>query len=128
MPIIALPCSRRALQSWAACALLALPFVPATSVADEPPIAIAASDETFAFTPSTVMVHAGQPVTLALHSSSGVHGVASAELGITTTLIRPNHPVNVTFTPAKVGTYIVHCAQVCGIGHAGMAFTVQVAP
>lgn len=87
-----------------------------------------ATDDTFTFSPAEIVTHVGQQETLQLRSTSGVHGVSSAQLGIDTTLIRPNHPVMVTFTPKEAGRYVVHCAYVCGIGHAGMAFSVQVDP
>jgi heme/copper-type cytochrome/quinol oxidase subunit 2 len=107
-------------------ALLAL--AAASSKAENSPIQMTASAETFAFTPSKISARVGEPVTIDVSSTEGVHGLMSPELGIEMTLIRPNHPVTVAFTPKKPGTYFVHCANVCGLGHAGMAFTVDVQP
>jgi len=38
----------------------------------------------------------------------------------------PGTPVDVTVTPKKAGTYILHCAIMCGAGHPNMALTVRV--
>jgi heme/copper-type cytochrome/quinol oxidase subunit 2 len=117
-----------AARRWSILGLVAALFCPVASTADDSFVAMAASDDTFSFSPAEIVAHVGQQETIQLTSTGGVHGVASAELGIDTTLIRPNHPVAVTFTPKEAGRYVVHCANVCGIGHAGMAFTVQVEP
>ncbi len=111
--------------------MLALSLVALLSAAiraDNAPVAISASAETFAFTPDKIVAHAGVPLSIELTSAAGVHGIASDELGIPTTLIRPHRPVMVSFTPKTTGDVVVHCAFVCGIGHDGMAFTVHVEP
>jgi len=111
--------------------MLALSLVALLSAAiraDDAPVAISASAETFAFTPDKSVAHAGVPLSIELTSTAGVHGIASDELGIPTTLIRPHRPVMVSFTPKTAGDVVVHCAFVCGIGHQGMAFTVHVEP
>ena len=82
----------------------------------------------FAFTPSKVVAHVGEPTTLRLTAREGVHGLASKDLAIETTIIRPDNPVEVTFTPAKAGEYEVHCAFVCGVGHPNMKLIVEVDP
>ncbi len=119
---------RHATPVWSMFALLVALLTPVASTADDSFVSMAASDETFSFSPTEIVAHVGQLETIQLTSTGGVHGVASAELGIDTTLIRPNHPVAVSFTPKTPGRFIVHCANVCGIGHAGMAFTVKVEP
>jgi cytochrome c oxidase subunit 2 len=108
--------------------LCAALLIPIASTADDSSVEMTASDDSFSFSPNEVVAHVGQLETIQLRSIGGVHGVASKELGIDTTLIRPNQPVAVSFTPKEPGQYIVHCALVCGIGHKGMAFTVQVEP
>lgn len=89
-----------------------------------PPIDIVASN--WKFTPSTITVHVGEAQTLHLTSSEGVHGIQSDDLGIANTMILPNKFVDVTFTPKKAGTYVVHCSVVCGAGHPNMTLTVKV--
>ncbi len=78
------------------------------------------------FTPATIVAHVGKETTLRLTSSEGVHGIESAELGIAKTMIMPGKFVEVKFTPKKAGTYVVHCAIMCGAGHADMALTIKV--
>lgn len=80
------------------------------------------------FTPSTIQLHVGQTTTLRLTSNEGVHGLQSDDLGIPQTAIVPGSFTTVDVTPKKAGTYVVHCAIVCGAGHPNMALTVQVLP
>jgi len=87
-------------------------------------VGIVASD--WKFTPGTITVHLNKPTTLHLSSREGVHGLASPELGIPNTMIVPNGKVTVTFTPKKLGTYVIHCAVMCGAGHANMKLVVKV--
>jgi heme/copper-type cytochrome/quinol oxidase subunit 2 len=115
-------------RRWSILGLLVALQCPSQSTADDSFITMTASDDTFAFAPNEVVAHVGQQETIELRSTGGVHGVASPELGIDPTLIRPNHAVSVSFTPKEPGQYVVHCANVCGIGHKGMAFTVRVEP
>ena len=78
------------------------------------------------FTPDTITVPPGEPTTLRLTSSEGVHGLKSDELNIPDTTIMPNKFVSVTFTPKKEGTFVLHCSVVCGPGHSKMTLTVKV--
>ena len=78
------------------------------------------------FTPGVIIVHAGQPVALHLTSAAGVHGIESSDFGIPMTMITPGSDKTVTFTPEKVGTYVIHCAIMCGPDHANMKFVVKV--
>jgi heme/copper-type cytochrome/quinol oxidase subunit 2 len=111
---------------WSLAGLIFGMLCPIASTADDSFVTMTATDETFSFSPSEIVAHVGELETIQLTSAGGVHGVASPELGIDTTLIRPKHPVEVTFTPRQAGQYVVHCANVCGIGHKGMAFVVRV--
>jgi len=103
-------------------------LTPVASGADDSVVDMTASADTFTFSPDKIVAHVGQLETIDVKSIAGEHGIGSAELGIDTQLIRPNRTTTVSFTPAKAGTYVVHCAYVCGIGHAGMAFSVDVEP
>lgn len=80
------------------------------------------------FTPNTIQLHVGQPTTLRLTSSEGVHGLQSDELGIPLTTISAGVFQTVTVTPKKAGKYVLHCAIMCGAGHPNMALTVNVVP
>ncbi|MBV8164865.1 MAG: cupredoxin domain-containing protein [Candidatus Eremiobacteraeota bacterium] len=91
-----------------------------------PTIDIVASN--WKFTPAKISIPVNEETTLRLTSSSGVHGIASDDLGIATTKITPGDFQLVKFTPKKAGTYVLHCAVVCGPGHSDMALTIEVTP
>jgi cytochrome c oxidase subunit 2 len=91
-----------------------------------PTIDIVASN--WKFTPATITVPVNEPTKLRVTSSSGVHGLESAELGIPKTTITPGNFQIITFTPTKAGTYVLHCAVVCGPGHGDMTLTIVVTP
>jgi cytochrome c oxidase subunit 2 len=112
----------RLLAAFFVCALVAV----TGSIASADPITVTASSDGFA--PASITVHVNQPVTIALTSSGGVHGVQSSELGISQTMIEPGSTSNVTFTPKKVGDFILHCSVPCGPGHAKMALAIHVVP
>ena len=111
----------------AAAAVLALAavLVPVPASA-HPTIDIAVAN--WKFTPATITVPVGEPTTLRLTSTSGVHGIQSDDLGIPMTNIPNGKLVEVTFTPKKAGTYVLHCMIFCGPGHADMKLTVVVTP
>ena len=100
-------------------------IVPAAApAAAHPSIDIVASN--WKFTPDTIELHVGETTTLRLTSSEGVHGLASDDLGIPTTTITPGSFKTITVTPKKAGKYVLHCAVMCGAGHANMTLTVNV--
>jgi cytochrome c oxidase subunit 2 len=102
---------------------LAAALVPVPASA-HPTIDIAVAN--WKFTPSKITIPVGEPTTLRLTSTSGVHGVKSDELGIPMTTIPNGKLVEITFTPKKAGTYVIHCQIFCGPGHADMTLTVVV--
>jgi cytochrome c oxidase subunit 2 len=114
----------RNLSLCVAFAIFAFGSIATTVVAQESPVNVVASN--WKFTPNTLHVHLGAPVTLHLTSSEGVHGIKSDELGIPNTVIMPGKAVDVTFTPKKAGTFVVPCSVVCGAGHPDMKLMVEV--
>src|SRR5690242_14916994 len=98
----------------AALVAAAVSLIPATSSA-HPSIDIAVAN--WKFTPDKITIPLGEPTTLRLTSTSGVHGIKSDELGIPMTTIPNGKTVEVTFTPKKAGTYVLHCEVFCGPGH-----------
>jgi cytochrome c oxidase subunit 2 len=98
----------------------------AASAAPAPQIVTITASATNLFSPSAITVHAGQPVELKLVGISGVHGVESSALGIPATTIMPGTTQTVTFTPAKAGTYILHCTIPCGMDHGKMMIVITV--
>ena len=110
----------------AAAAVLSMSGVlsSAAPASAHPSIDIAVANWKFA--PSTITIPVGEPTTLRLTSTSGVHGIESDDLGIPLTTIPNGKVVEVTFTPKKAGTYVLHCQIVCGPGHSDMALTIVV--
>jgi cytochrome c oxidase subunit II len=104
-------------------AVAALSPAPASA---HPSIDIAVAN--WKFTPDKITIPVGEPTTLRLTTTSGVHGIKSDELGIPMTTIPNGKVVIVTFTPKKAGTYELHCMIFCGPGHADMKRTVVVTP
>ncbi len=103
--------------------IVGLAGVPSQVVA-HPTIDVVASN--WKFMPNTITIEVGQPATLRLTSTSGVHGIESPELGIKKTTITPNAFAVITFTPTKAGKYKLQCAVMCGPGHADMVLTIVV--
>jgi cytochrome c oxidase subunit 2 len=79
----------------------------------------------FHFTPDRITLIKGQPVTLELVSTDATHGFMIRALNIDTDL-RPGKAVDITVTPATVGTFKAICDHYCGLGHGGMKMTVVV--
>jgi cytochrome c oxidase subunit II len=101
-------------------------FASGAAAMAHPTIDIVAAN--WKFTPAKISVPVNEPTTLRLTSSSGVHGLESADLGIAKTTITPGKFELVTFTPKKPGTYVLSCAVVCGPGHSDMKLTIEVTP
>ncbi len=106
--------------------ILGTVIMTAAIAAAASPISIVASN--WKFTPNEITLKVGVPQVLHLSSAEGVHGLESDDLGIKQTVLAPGSPVDVTVTPKKAGTYVLHCSIVCGAGHANMTLTVKVVP
>ena len=86
-------------------------------------IAIQASK--FEFSPETVKVKRGQPVTFVLTSIDRIHGFKMPEFGVRIDIV-PDQETRVTITPDKTGTFAFFCDVFCGDGHEDMAGTLIV--
>ena len=96
----------------------------ARPAAAHPTIDVAAAN--WKFTPAKITIPVGEPTTLRVISTQGVHGIQSDELGIPQTTISPGKSIEVTFTPKKTGTYVIPCSVFCGPGHPDMKLTIEV--
>jgi cytochrome c oxidase subunit II len=107
-------------------AIAAFAGTPATPVLAHPSIDVVASN--WKFTPNTIQLHVGQTTALQVTSKEGVHGLESADLGIPMTTIVSGSVKSIDVTPKKPGKYVLHCAVMCGAGHANMTLTINVVP
>jgi hypothetical protein len=104
-----------------------LHVMPATAAAA--PTTIDMTAKISEFNPTKVETHVGSPTTLHITILNGTHGMASDDLGIPAQLLRHSEgTVDIAFTPAKAGTFDLHCKHTCGPDHDGMHFAVQVDP
>jgi heme/copper-type cytochrome/quinol oxidase subunit 2 len=108
----------------AAAALCYTLFLAGPVRADDNTITITAVPSTF--TPDKITLHAGVKTTLVFSHTEGVHAIESSDLGIPPTTIAEGKDVSVDVTPAKPGTYVLHCEVVCGPDHKNMSLTVNV--
>jgi cytochrome c oxidase subunit II len=79
----------------------------------------------FSYSPAEITVKKGEPVILALSSDDVTHGLKFDDLDLQTEVSKGT-PVELPFTPAKVGDFVGRCSHFCGAGHGGMALTIHV--
>ena len=79
----------------------------------------------FEFTPETVKVKRGEPVTFVLTSIDRIHGFKMPDFGLRTEIL-PDRETRVTITPEKAGTFVFFCDVFCGDGHEEMSGTLIV--
>jgi cytochrome c oxidase subunit II len=90
-----------------------------------PPKTITITAARFAFDPNEITVNRGEEVTLVIHSKDVTHGLVIEDLSVRTE-VKKGQSASVTFTPAKVGTFVGKCAHFCGSGHGSMTLIVHV--
>ncbi len=66
-----------------------------------------------------LVVPVDKPVVAYISSMDVIHCFAIRPMRVTQDAI-PGMSIPAWFTPAKVGTYQINCAQLCGLGHYGM--------
>ena len=74
----------------------------------------------FAFEPAVIMVTAGEPVRLVIHSRDATHGFSIEELNFDLEIPRSGEPVTAEFTAPPPGRYEIACSEFCGRGHRRM--------
>ena len=77
------------------------------------------------YTPSTIHLKKGEPVTLVFRSKDVTHGVAIDAFKVAVE-VAPGPPTSVDITPDQAGTFDFHCVVRCGKGHANMHGTIIV--
>lgn len=99
--------------------------VIAVAAAAQQPRVIEISAKRFQFTPAEITLKKGEPVTLRVTALDRSHGFFQKELGIDLDL-SPEHPSEVTITPATAGRFVVICDHFCGSGHGNMKMVINV--
>jgi cytochrome c oxidase subunit II len=84
--------------------------------------AITLTATNFKYDQTEYKVKKGQPVTITLKSSQGMHGAAISEFKVNL----KKDGESATFTPDKAGTYTIQCSIPCGAGHDNMKSTLIV--
>jgi len=106
------------------CALVLGALVCAPSNAGASQINV--TSRNFAFAPSTITLKLHKRTTLRFVSTQGMHGITIPQLGINNVVNIGPKPTVITVTPGRTGTFVAHCAVMCGPGHANMVLTVRV--
>lgn len=114
--------------SWITALMLiafAVSMTASSSQAQHTEQVIQVSAKQFEFSPNTITVKKGVPVTLEFTSTDKLHGFSCPALKIRsdipagkTTLLR--------FVPDKAGTFSFHCDNFCGAEHESMIGTITV--
>jgi cytochrome c oxidase subunit 2 len=105
--------------------LLAMALLATASSPEERVIKMTA--RRFTYSPETIEVEQGVPVTLELTSLDRDHGFTIPDLGLRID-VEPGQTARVRFVPEKAGTFLFHCDVFCGSGHEEMAGTIVVTP
>jgi len=79
----------------------------------------------FTYTPSTVNLKKGQPVTFEMTTEDIVMGLNIPDFNVRSDIV-PGKTMKMTFTPDKTGTFTFLCDIFCGDGHETMSGTLVV--
>ncbi|MEO6803755.1 MAG: cupredoxin domain-containing protein [Granulicella sp.] len=109
----------------ASCLLFAITLLNFAVSAQTEPSRVEISAKRFAFTPSDITLHRGEPVVLVFKSEDVTHGIHFDDLNLEATIDKKTS-VEVPFTPQKTGVFVGHCANFCGAGHGAMMLTIHV--
>ena len=74
---------------------------------------------------SVLYLQVDQPVILEMNAQDVIHSFWVPEFRVKQDLV-PGQTTHLRFTPTKVGTYKIRCAEICGTGHSGMMAIVNV--
>jgi len=76
------------------------------------------SAERFAFTPSQIVVDAGEEIEMRVSSDDTAHGFHIAGTSVNVVIPkRGRGEVSVTFRAPEPGRYVFECTRMCGAGH-----------
>lgn len=106
-------------MKWLAIAIaLVITCVAAGPARSEPRRVIRISAERFAFTPSEIVVAAGEEVELRLKSDDTAHGFRIVGTGVNVVIPkRGQDEMSVPLRVTEPGRYTFECSRMCGAGH-----------
>jgi cytochrome c oxidase subunit 2 len=91
------------------------------------PRVVRVTAERFLFTPSQIIVTAGEPVELHLKSEDTAHGFRIRGIPVNVVIPKRGHDeLIVSFQPTTPGRYVFECSRMCGAGHNFMRGTLIV--
>jgi cytochrome c oxidase subunit 2 len=102
----------------AAIALVVLASLVANPARSQPRRVVQVTAERFTFTPSEIVVDAGEEIELRLKSDDTAHGFRIA--GTTINLVIPKRGYKTASTTLRLtepGRYTFECSRMCGAGH-----------
>jgi cytochrome c oxidase subunit II len=95
---------------------LLMPVTDAGSQTDRRVVRVSA--ERFAFTPSQIVVSAGEEIEMRVSSDDTAHGFRIAGTSVNVVIPkRGRGEVSVTFRAPEPGRYVFECTRMCGAGH-----------
>jgi cytochrome c oxidase subunit 2 len=122
---------RFSIRGWALGILVVLACAGAAARELQPPASrvIHVTAERFAFTPSRIVVEAGEEVELRIKSDDTAHGFRIAGTNVSVVLPkRGKGEVRVRLQHHEPGRYRIECTRVCGAGHTVMRGELIVRP
>lgn len=102
----------------AAIALVVLASLAAQPARSQPRRVVQIVAERFTFTPSEIVVDAGEEFELRLKSDDTAHGFRLAGTGVNIVIPkRGRKEISTSIRLAEPGRYIFECSRMCGAGH-----------
>ena len=100
-------------------ALLATAFAKASALEQTPERRVVrVTAERFTFTPSRIVVDAGEAIELRIVSDDTAHGLRIEGTDVNVVIPKRGLPeISVTFTAPPPGRYAFECTRMCGAGH-----------
>src|SRR5262249_18295412 len=92
---------------------------PRVTRGEDGSVAVSVRAETFAFTPDTIEVPAGRPVTFRITSPDVLHGFQIVGTNANAMAI-PGYVSQFTVTFPQPGEYVIACNEYCGVMHHAM--------
>ena len=104
----------------AAAVVSAASLATGAALAQKSPRVIPVKTRRWVFTPSSIELKKGEPVTFELTAEDIFMGMNIPDFGVRSDVV-PGKTMKLTFTPDKAGTFTFLCDVFCGDGHESMS-------